>query len=58
MSNTPIAAPTASPSTDRLALGTEVVRAGAPGSNPAGVCACTCTCACCGSVCCVCFENE
>ena len=44
MPNTPVTAPTAGPSADRLALGTETVRGTVPGSNPTSGCYCSCAC--------------
>ena len=65
MPTTPVTAPTASPSTDRLALGAEVVRGAAPGSNPTTGCYCSCACAeveastyAAGCAACCCFELE
>lgn len=66
MPSTPISAPTATAGTDRLALGTEVVRGAAPGSNPPpGQCYCSCACFeaeastyAAGCAACCCFENE
>ena len=45
MPSTPISAPVATASADRLTLGAEVVRGAAPGSNPTSGCYCSCACA-------------